>query len=568
MTLDESSDMLDGDDGIDQLEFLDLHPLQPIVMTGDLQAGFTIMFGGERAATGRNFEALSGWGSSGDDKFLGGSGEDAISVGEGRDVVRTFGGDDYVSVELDRGLDRIDLGAGIDRVVLKEASGADVVMSEGRGVVFVARDGRDAAQISGAERFLVAGGDGDDRLQGGASTDVLLGGSGRNVLRGAEGDDGLAVALDGSRDRVFGGAGDDALVIEPAFRFADDSDEGLVTEVTDEGDFRISLDGRILLQARSVERVEISDGSGADLLIGQSMADILRSTINADTLIGGAGDDTLIGGEGAARMVGGKGRDTADLSGFSSSLDFELALDSQGTATPLRLFDGDPFARLVGIENVIGGRGDDSIAGDAFDNVIEGFEGSDTLDGGGGVDTLSFASFLNVGVKVRLAGSAEAIVRETDSPGEMEFRDVIRNFENVLGGRGDDFIAGDDGNNRLMGGTGLDTLTGGGGADTFLFGEESSTNDVEDFDRVRDFSSAQGDRLDLTAIAARSANATPGALALLGQDAFTGAGGELRYAFGGGDTQVSIDLNGDRETDQTIVLNGRINLAETDFILT
>jgi Ca2+-binding RTX toxin-like protein len=560
--LDLSRDVLDGGEGLDALEFGPVS--QAIVMRGDLQSGVTITLGGEIAATVKRFETLWASGSAGDDRLLGGTAADAVSVGLGRDVVRTFGGDDRLDLELDRRIDRIDLGAGIDRAIIEERDGADVAVANEDGVTIVTVDGHEAARIANAERFLIETGDGDDRLQGGADADLLSAGTGHNALKGHEGDDGLAVELDAARDRILGGSGDDALVVKPAFGFADDFGDALVTEVMGDGAFRITLAGRTLLEAESVERVELSDSRGADLLIGQSMADVLRSIWNEDTLIGGAGDDTLIGSEATARMAGGEGLDAADLTLFSS---FELAIDSHGVAAVFRSYNGDELTRLVGVENVIGGYGHDSITGDAGDNVIEGFEGNDTLDGGDGVDTLSFASPLNFDVMVRLAGSSDAIASERNPSDELAFRDVVRNFENVIGGGGDDFIAGDDGDNRLAGGDGYDTLTGGGGADTFAFDDEPTPDDIKQFDQVRGFSSAEGDRLDLTALAAQSENATPGVLAFIGREAFSGAGGEVRYERNGGTTIVLVDLDGDRDADQPIELAGRMELSEGDFIL-
>ncbi|RXF70784.1 calcium-binding protein [Hansschlegelia zhihuaiae] len=563
VALDRSRDFLDGGEGLDTLELG--QSSEPLVMTGDLQSGVTISLGSVIAATAERFEKLvaSGWG--GDDSLLGGMAGDRVSVGEGRDIVRTFGGDDQVSLTLDQGLDRVDLGAGADIATVSIRDSADLVVSKTDGVVVMTLDGRGAARISGAERFLISSGDGDDRLQGALESDVLSAGAGRNVLKGFGGDDSLAVDLDAARDDVFGGAGDDVLAAGPTLSFRDEADDGLVTEVTGEGAFRILLGDRVLLDARSVERVELSDGRGADLLIGQSMADVLRSAYNADTLVGGAGDDTLFGSGTTARMDGGEGVDTAELSSLDSFFDFELVLNSQGSADVVRLFNGDELARLVGVENVIGGAGDDSITGDAGDNLIDGGGGSDTLDGGEGIDTLSFASKDGSGVKVTLAGASDSIVVEAFADFTSP-RDVVRNFENVIGSGGFDTISGDAGDNRIDGGNGYDVLSGGRGADTFVIKNEGEYFEGPEYDRITDFSSGDGDRLDLTALSIDSGNATPGALAFIGRSAFSGAAGEIRYERSSEEVIISIDLDGDREVDQMVVLAGLRDLAETDFI--
>ena len=63
----------------------------------------------------------------------------------------------------------------------------------------------------------------------------------------------------------------------------------------------------------------------------------------------------------------------------------------------------------------------------------------------------------------------------------------------IVAGKGDDVLNGGGGDDWLDGGAGSDRLKGGKGADRFVFGPESGT------DRVLDFDPHQGDVLDLTA---------------------------------------------------------------------
>jgi Ca2+-binding RTX toxin-like protein len=61
------------------------------------------------------------------------------------------------------------------------------------------------------------------------------------------------------------------------------------------------------------------------------------------------------------------------------------------------------------------------------------------------------------------------------------------------GGNDDDTLSGDNGDDVLIGGAGADILIGGAGADGFDFRDATVETD-----RIEDFSSADGDKIDLT----------------------------------------------------------------------
>jgi Ca2+-binding RTX toxin-like protein len=69
----------------------------------------------------------------------------------------------------------------------------------------------------------------------------------------------------------------------------------------------------------------------------------------------------------------------------------------------------------------------------------------------------------------------------------------------VGGAAGNDILYGLDGNDTLTGGGGADFLVGGTGADTFVYAARSTTARPIASDLIFDFSSAEGDKLDLTA---------------------------------------------------------------------
>ena len=195
----------------------------------------------------------------------------------------------------------------------------------------------------------------------------------------------------------------------------------------------------------------------------------------------------------------------------------DVLADPQTNITEVSISD-----TLTGIENVIGGSGDDSITGDDADNVLEGMAGQDSLFGGLGNDTLrggddndnlhgglgadildggdgfdtAFYLDSDVGVTVNLStgtnsgGSAEEDqLISIESIRGSAFNDVLTTGDvttpdgrlNLEGGLGDDILTGGEGSNTLVGGalfnngvffnTGDDMLFGGGGDDQLLGGD-------------------------------------------------------------------------------------------------
>ena len=82
-----------------------------------------------------------------------------------------------------------------------------------------------------------------------------------------------------------------------------------------------------------------------------------------DSLKGADGNDTLVGGWGDDTLDGGDGSDMADYSHVTAGLTVDLAA---GTAT------GEGTDKLILIENVIGGAGQDLLIGNAGDNALFG----------------------------------------------------------------------------------------------------------------------------------------------------------------------------------------------------
>lgn len=188
-----------------------------------------------------------------------------------------------------------------------------------------------------------------------------------------------------------------------------------------------------------------------------------------------------------------------------------------------------------------GTAGNDTIYGSPDNDSVLGRDGSDTLHGG--------------------SGSGNDNVIDNDGQNPDTSADSLR------GEYGNDTIDGGSGNDAIYGDAGRDYLTGGAGADVFHFragdipGTTASTTD-----RIYDFSQAQGDQIDLSAIDA-IAGGGDNAFTFIGGAAFTNVAGQLRYASSAGSTSVYGDINGDGAADFAIQIDGTIAFGASDFVL-
>lgn len=311
-------------------------------------------------------------------------------------------------------------------------------------------------------------------------------------------------------------------------------------------------------------------GSAADILIGNGTTNVLS---------GRDGDDILIGGGAADRLDGGAGEDTASYANATVGVTANLANSAANTGEA----KGDVY---LSIERLSGSNYGDMLYGNAGANELSGRGGNDTLnggeradrlDGGDGKDTVSYAN-AKAGVTASLAdisvntGEAKgdiyvSIERLTGSShADKLYGNTGSNL--LTGGAGDDILNGGAGSDALYGGLGADDLTGGVGADTFVFKVLADTTvAVAGRDSIFDFSSAGGDRIDLSAIDASSATSGDQAFTYLGTGAFTGAAGELRYVREASDTYVYGDTNGDKQADFAIHLDDAISFLKADFLL-
>ena len=163
-----------------------------------------------------------------------------------------------------------------------------------------------------------------------------------------------------------------------------------------DGDDAIALPGGLGLTSAVGQPRVLIGGEGADTLTDGPDASTLLGGPGADHLSGGDGDDRFFGvgaivpgepaesDDGAVSDVvdGGTGTDTVDYRSRERDLDLRLFGPRPGGG------EAGEHDRLDAIEVVLGGGGDDHIAGTPGPDRIEGYGGDDRLRGGAGHDEL------------------------------------------------------------------------------------------------------------------------------------------------------------------------------------
>lgn len=214
-------------------------------------------------------------------------------------------------------------------------------------------------------------------------------------------------------------------------------------------------------------------GSSAINGTGNALDNLITGNAGNNILSGMAGDDVLIGRAGKDTLDGGLGEDTADYS--DQTADVSIALGGRTPWISVRI-GNQVEDRLKNIEHLIGGSGNDSLAGDAKANRLYGGLGNDSLDGGAGADTLvggagdDTYTIDNAGdVIIESSGEGTDLIRTTLRQIDLIDHDHVENLTYI--GRGTTFLFGSDLDNVIKGGSGADGIWGGFGSDTLYGGD-------------------------------------------------------------------------------------------------
>lgn len=307
-------------------------------------------------------------------------------------------------------------------------------------------------------------------------------------------------------------------------------------------------------------------------------ASTITGTIYADTLIGTAGDDLILGAPsgqvsyGQDQLFGGGGNDVL-TSGYGA----DLLYGGDGNDT---LYGGGIY---TGHDTLTGGAGADTfvVSNQTQTTITDFIPGVDKLDLGGadaaaiqptvtqsGADTLvtwstyQYLLLKNVDAAALLSNpnnfaSVTPVTFTQTGSGTITGTtgaDVIggsAGADMLYGGDGADRLYGGAGNDTLVGGAGNDTLIGGAGADRFVF----AAGDGHDL--IADFNSAQGDRIDLSAISGLH----------LVTGAFT-APDQVALVVHDGITSIEVNLDGNLTTiDLQIDVIASVTVTASDLVL-
>jgi Ca2+-binding RTX toxin-like protein len=400
--------------------------------------GYDTLYGGvgdDALYGGNNDDTLSG--GAGNDSLDGGSGSDTLDGGAGADVLN--GGVDlpgevnWASYQTAAAGVVADMGnSANNNITVNDAAGDNYV-----NIQNLLGSNFDDTLTGDANANIIDGSNGNNTLYGGAGNDTLLGGTGNDSLDGGSGNDTLLGSA--GNDVLDGGAGNDYI----------DGGAGI-----DKVSFFSSAVGvTISVSTLDPTTATATDGTYTDTIVnveiieGSNYNDVISGTDVNNTLLGGAGDDTLNGGLGNDTLDGGAGIDTVDfaLAGYGTS---PVVVNVTGTSSIATV--GGDTKTLIGIEQIIGGDGNDTINGDDSNNIFFGAAGDDTLVGGLGSDTLHGGDGNDI-IYGDLASTAN-----TTSPSD--------GADTLYGDAGNDTIFGGGGDDVLEGGAGADKLNGGAGS--------------------------------------------------------------------------------------------------------
>lgn len=502
------------------------------------------------AAGGRGCDLF---GDEGNDTLTGGAGADILDGGKGNDRLiggaydRLSGGDGDDVLTVGAGA-TVDGGAGTDRLTIDFTSTGGIVFALAEGA-----DGSGVVTYTSIERIDLIGSAGNDTISGNSFANRIVGGAGGDVLDGGGGDDVVDAGIGGAPpEPAFTSGGfspDSALLLDG--RFNPPGSDGLpfVRLEASVGRFDAQREDAFAFTAEAGQRVKVS----VDGFVGTQFQILLSD--DEGNLVATDSYDPYNGSslEGIDVVLPVAGRYTLDLvanfdTGITAS-NYGATIAVEGGAAPDRR------------DKLTGGTGNDTlIVHDAATVLIERpGEGTDTV-----VADLSWTLGDNL-ENLRLVGSA------AQGKGNALANKLVGNgAANVFDGRGgNDVLDGAGGKDRLDGGAGIDILIGGNGADCFVFDLPGLARAVsrDTADRIKDFSHAQHDRIDLSAIDADTTQEGDQAFRLIGTAAFGGHAGELRWSFNGRHTYLRGDIDGDGKSDFVIRLDGHHDLLKGDFVL-
>ena len=529
-----AADIISDEAGVDRLDFtgsilrvsinLSLTTLQTV--NSNLQLTLTSGSSVEHVYGGTNNDAITG--NSLKNYLVGNEGNDTLTGDTGDDTLDGGAGNDRFVFDPDGPL-------GSDTVV--DSSGLDSLdFSLSTADVLVNLRSTGLQNVNSNLTLTLTSSTAIENASGGFGNDVLIGNNLANSLLGGPGNDTLTGGA--SDDRLEGGAGNDVYLFNTGSALGSDTvnDSAGVDGLSFNGSpnkvvvnlsvtATQTVNANLNLMLTSTSPIEnLSGGLNSDTLTGNARPNILDGGSGNDSLFGLDGSDTLSGLDGNDQLNGGEGHDIY-LFNTSTGLGSDSIADSGGIDSISFVGSTNNVVANLGsitsqvvnskltlkltsaavIENLYGGDGNDTLAGNALGNTLDGGGGNDTLAGVEGNDQLHGQAGDDMldgstGNDSYLFNTNSAMGADTisDSQGvdwltfEDSSNDVSMNLglttsqrvnenltlslmspvavEKLSGGSGNDLLTGNSVGSVLYGGDGNDRLQG-KEADDILYGE-------------------------------------------------------------------------------------------------
>ncbi|KJV07463.1 calcium-binding protein [Methylocucumis oryzae] len=516
------------------------------------------------------------YGGDGDDVVYGEEGNDFISGGAGSNQLVGGAGDDVYSVTsqsdniielLTEGLDEVqawvsyELSENIENLTLVGTTGTDGTGNQLNNLLTgnIAANmlagglGDDTYVVDALDTVIEAAESGFDMIRS-TVTWTLAANIEALVLLGDEAINGTGNTLNNTltgnvaANRLAGGLGDDTYVVNTG----DTTDEAFGA-----GSDTVRSNSAWSLSA-NIENLTLFGGAAVSG-IGNDLNNIIKGNSAANQLLGGLGDDTYLVSTGDSVVE----EPNSGIDTVQSNADWSLADNIENlTLTGSIAINGNGNA----LNNVITGNGNA--------NSLTGGDGDDRLDGRAGVDSMAGG----LGNDNYVVTSGDAVIEQVgegiDTVESAATYTLSLNVENLVltgaaavkavGNEGKNMIMGNAAANILVGKEGSDTLLGGLGADRFTYtgsldtGVSASSRDI-----IQDFSSLDGDKIDLKSL---DANPTlTGIQRWTFVTNFNSVSGQV--SFNSSSHLLVLDRNGDNIPELQIELLGVMSLTSSDLIL-
>jgi hypothetical protein len=463
-------------------------------------------------------------------------------------------------------------------------------------ITFQGTDDADTVRGTFLRDFIDLG-NGDDTIKLGLGSDVMKGGSGTDRFTILAGN-----VVDGG-DLFDGGGGERDTIVVDLDVFGAVSLNAVSLLDIEELEFKSSA--LVSLQSAQIgikadKILTVSGSADADhLLVSGAKIDLslvtfkdwstndvieLQGTGGANEATGSAQDDTFIGSSGIDQYQGLGGNDLFRFS--ETDVKSGEKIDGGAGDADTIVFDSDQVSfttnlSVVSLANVEAvGFGNSNLetsfgtikvagkqigAGATLNTVLSDIDGTNGINvvklivTGKAVDIaeVSFVGWTGADqITINGTGGADSLI-------------APQLLSTVINGKaGADTIVASGADDFIKGGGGVDIMSGNDGIDMFVYGSlgESGVGSGKR-DKITDFLSGNS-RFDFEAIDAIKSTAVDDAFTFIGQQAFSGNGGEIRFAknTGLGITIVALDVDGGG-ADMQIELAGLIDVVDLGFKL-